>query len=98
MPPDVARFMESLPPDPMFTALAHSVTTIQPLLGLARALYTSLELPARTRELAILTLANEMNSSEHRTRSVRATEAAPHTLSHGPHCAEAPQSSTAQFV
>ena len=62
IPDDVARFLATLPPDAMFTTLSHSPATVQPLLGLARALYTSLELPARTRELAILTLAAHTES------------------------------------
>jgi alkylhydroperoxidase family enzyme len=63
IPDDVARFLATLPPDAMFTTLSHSPATVQPLLGLARALYTSLELPARTRELAILTLAAHTESA-----------------------------------
>ena len=63
IPDDVARFLVTLPPDAMFTTLSHSPATVQPLLGLARALYTSLELPARTRELAILTLAAHTESA-----------------------------------
>ena len=63
IPDNVARLLATLPPDPMFSALSHSVTTIQPLLGLAQALYTLLELPVRTRELAILTLAEEIESA-----------------------------------
>ena len=38
IPDDVARFLATLPPDPMFTTLAHAVTTIRPLTGLAQAL------------------------------------------------------------
>lgn len=57
IPEDVARFLADFPPDPMFKMLTHSPSTVQPFIGLAQALYTSLELPARARELAILTLA-----------------------------------------
>ena len=63
IPDDVARLLATLPPDALFTTLSHSPTTLQPLLGLARALYTSLELPVRTRELVILTLATEAESA-----------------------------------
>ena len=63
IPDDVARFLATLPPDAMFTTLSHSPATVQPLLGLARALYTSLELPARTRELSILALATQAESA-----------------------------------
>ena len=62
IPDDVRRFLADLPPDPMFRMLSHSVTTVRPLLGLAQALYTTLELPVRTRELAILTLADLVSS------------------------------------
>lgn len=37
--------------------LTHSPSTIQPFMGLAQALYTGLTLPARSRELAVLTVA-----------------------------------------
>ncbi|GAX57460.1 carboxymuconolactone decarboxylase family protein [Streptomyces olivochromogenes] len=57
IPEDVARFLADFPPDPMFRMLAHSPSTVQPFIGLAQALYTSLELPVRARELAILTVA-----------------------------------------
>jgi len=57
IPEDVARFLAAFPPDPMFKTLAHSPSTVQPFIGLAQALYTSLELPLRARELAILTVA-----------------------------------------
>jgi alkylhydroperoxidase family enzyme len=63
IPDEVSRFLTTLPSDPMFTTLSHSVTTIQPLLTLARALYTSLQLPARSREIAILTLADQAGSA-----------------------------------
>jgi alkylhydroperoxidase family enzyme len=62
LPDDAARLLAALPPDALFTTLSHSPTTLRLVLGLARALYTSLELPARTRELVILTLAAETES------------------------------------
>ncbi|MGP4015014.1 carboxymuconolactone decarboxylase family protein [Saccharopolyspora sp. 5N708] len=62
IPEDVRQFLANFPPDQMFTMLSHSNTTIQPLLGLARALYTTLELPVRARELAILALADLVSS------------------------------------
>jgi alkylhydroperoxidase family enzyme len=57
IPGDVADFLAKFPPDTMFQMLAHSPSTVKPFLGLAQALYTSLELPVRARELAILTVA-----------------------------------------
>jgi alkylhydroperoxidase family enzyme len=60
----------------MFTTLAHAVTTIEPLTGLARALYTTLDLPARTREPAILTLAEETGATFVRTQHVPIPEVA----------------------
>ncbi|MDV7214669.1 carboxymuconolactone decarboxylase family protein [Streptomyces prunicolor] len=57
VPEDVARFLADFPPDPMFKMLTHSPSTVRPFIGLAQALYTSLELPVRARELAILTVA-----------------------------------------
>ena len=62
IPDEISRLLDTLPPDPMFTTLSHSVTTIQPLLTLARVLYTSIQLPARSREIAILTLADQARS------------------------------------
>ena len=76
IPDSVARFLATLPPDPMFTTLAHAVTTIEPLMGLARALYTALDLPARTRELAILTVAQVTGSAFVWTQHVPISETA----------------------
>ena len=76
VPGDTARFLATLPPDPMFTTLAHAVTTIEPLMGLAQALYTTLDLPARTRELAILTLAEQAGSRFVWTQHVPISETA----------------------
>jgi alkylhydroperoxidase family enzyme len=57
-PEDVSTFLAQFPPDEMFTMLTHSPSTVKPFIGLAQALYTSLDLPIRARELAILTLAD----------------------------------------
>ncbi|HEX4203267.1 MAG TPA: MmgE/PrpD family protein [Ktedonobacteraceae bacterium] len=62
MPAEVARYLADLPSDPLFTMLSHAVTVIRPQLEVARAIYTSLQLPARVRELAILVLAHEAGS------------------------------------
>lgn len=58
VPEDLREFLAQFPPDEMFTMLTHSPTTVKPFIGLAQALYTSLDLPVRDRELAILTLAD----------------------------------------
>jgi alkylhydroperoxidase family enzyme len=57
IPDDLGQFLAKFPPDTLFTMLTHSPTTIQPFIGLAQALYGALELPIRSRELAILTVA-----------------------------------------
>jgi alkylhydroperoxidase family enzyme len=57
IPEDVRAFLASLPPDPMVKMLSHSAGTVKPFVQLARAQFTSLELPARSRELVILTVA-----------------------------------------
>jgi alkylhydroperoxidase family enzyme len=57
IPKDVGDFLAKFPPDTMFKMLSHSPSTVQPFIRLAQTLYTSLELPVRSRELAILTLA-----------------------------------------
>ena len=76
IPEDVGQFLSTLPPDPMFRMLSHSVTTVQPLLALARSLYTSLNLPVRTRELAILVLADLIDSTFVWTQHVPISEQA----------------------
>lgn len=58
IPEDVSTFLAQFPPDEMFTMLTLSPSTVKPFIGLAQALYTSLDLPIRARELAILTLAD----------------------------------------
>jgi alkylhydroperoxidase family enzyme len=57
IPEEVRQFLASLPPDPMVTMLSYSAGTVKPFVQLARAQFTSLELPARSRELVILTVA-----------------------------------------
>ena len=61
VPEDLREFLAQFPPDDMFTMLTHSPTTVQPFIGLAQTLYTSLDLPVRDRELAILTLADAVD-------------------------------------
>ncbi|MFE0630964.1 carboxymuconolactone decarboxylase family protein [Streptomyces sp. NPDC058864] len=56
-PEDVRQYLTTLPPDPMVKMLSHSAGTVQPFVELARAQSTSLRLPARSRELVILTVA-----------------------------------------
>jgi alkylhydroperoxidase family enzyme len=57
IPADVRAFLASLPPDPMVKMLSYSAGTVKPFIELARAQFTALELPARSRELVILTVA-----------------------------------------
>jgi alkylhydroperoxidase family enzyme len=57
IPEDVGEFLAKFPPDTMFKMLTHSPSTVRPFIQLAQTLYTSLELPVRSRELAILTVA-----------------------------------------
>jgi alkylhydroperoxidase family enzyme len=57
IPEDVREFLASLPPDPMVKMLSHSAGTVKPFVQLAKAQFTALELPARSRELVILTVA-----------------------------------------
>jgi alkylhydroperoxidase family enzyme len=57
IPDDVREFLTSLPPDPMVTMLSYSAGTVKLFIQLARAQFTALELPARSRELVILTVA-----------------------------------------
>jgi alkylhydroperoxidase family enzyme len=56
-PEDVRELLTSLPPDPMVKMMSLSAGTVKPFVQLARAQFTSLELPARSRELVILTVA-----------------------------------------
>jgi alkylhydroperoxidase family enzyme len=63
IPGEVREFLTSLPPDPMVKMLSHSAGTVTPFVQLARAQFTSLELPARSRELVILTVAEYTGST-----------------------------------
>jgi alkylhydroperoxidase family enzyme len=56
-PAQVREFLALLPPDPMVAMLSYATGTVQPFVQLARAQFTSLALPARSRELVILTVA-----------------------------------------
>ncbi|GAB3933415.1 carboxymuconolactone decarboxylase family protein [Micromonospora vulcania] len=56
-PDDVRDFLSTLPPDPLVKMLTHSVGTVKPFVQLARTQFTSLELPARSREIVVLTVA-----------------------------------------
>jgi alkylhydroperoxidase family enzyme len=62
IPEDVREFLASLPPDPMVKMLSHSAGTVKPFIQLARAQFTALELPPRSRELVILTVAEYAGS------------------------------------
>ncbi|MFC7108838.1 hypothetical protein ACFQQB_55650 [Nonomuraea rubra] len=62
-PDDVREFLTTLPPDPMVRMLSHSAGTVKPFVQLAAAQFSSLELPARSRELVILTVAEYTESS-----------------------------------
>jgi alkylhydroperoxidase family enzyme len=62
-PEEVREFLTSLPPDPMVKMLSHSAGTVKPFIQLARAQFTSLELPPRSRELVILTVAEYTGST-----------------------------------
>lgn len=57
IPEEVREFLTSLPPDPMVTMMSLSPGTVKPFVQLAKAQFTSLELPVRSRELVILTVA-----------------------------------------
>lgn len=58
MSPDDQQALAALPDLALFRMLAHAPTVIKPWLALGGALLASLELPARRRELAILTVAH----------------------------------------
>ncbi|RQW97089.1 carboxymuconolactone decarboxylase family protein [Micromonospora inaquosa] len=70
VPADVRDFLSALPPDPMVKMMTHSVGTVKLFIQLARAQFTALELPARSRELVILTVAeyaeSEFVAAQHR--------------------------------
>ncbi|MEE4540634.1 hypothetical protein V2S66_01455 [Streptomyces sp. V4-01] len=63
LPAEVREFLTSLPPDPMVRMLAHSAGTVKPFVQLAKAQFTAMELPARSRELVILTVAEYTGST-----------------------------------
>jgi alkylhydroperoxidase family enzyme len=63
IPEDVREFLTSLPPDPMVKMLSYSAGTVKPFIQLAKAQFTSLALPARSRELVILTVAEYTGST-----------------------------------
>jgi alkylhydroperoxidase family enzyme len=63
IPQEVREFLTSLPPDPMVKMMSHSAGTVKPFIQLARAQFTALELPARSRELVILTVAEYTDST-----------------------------------
>ncbi|MEO3768858.1 carboxymuconolactone decarboxylase family protein [Micromonospora sp. B9E7] len=75
-PEDVRELLSTLPPDPMVKMLAHSVGTVKLFVDLARAQFTSLELPARSRELVVLTVAEyaecEFEAAQHRPMALEA--------------------------
>jgi alkylhydroperoxidase family enzyme len=62
IPEEIREFLTSLPPDPMVKMMSHSAGTVKPFVELAKAQFTSLELPARSRELVILTVAEYTGS------------------------------------
>ncbi|MEH1165295.1 hypothetical protein V6V47_07900 [Micromonospora sp. CPCC 205539] len=75
-PDDVRDFLSTLPPDPLVKMLAHSVGTVKPFVQLARTQFTALELPARSREIVILTVAEwtdcEFETAQHAPMSEEA--------------------------
>ena len=56
-PADLRQFLAQVPQHAAFDMLSHSVSTVQPFLLQGQAQFTGLALPARTRELVILTTA-----------------------------------------
>lgn len=62
-PADVREFLTSLPPDPMVKMLSHSAGTVKPFVQLAKAQFTAMQLPARSRELVILAVAAYTDST-----------------------------------
>ncbi|MEU4535197.1 carboxymuconolactone decarboxylase family protein [Streptosporangium sp. NPDC023825] len=73
VPDDVREFLAALPPDPLVKMLTHSAGTVKPFIRLAKAQFGSLELPPRSRELVILTVAEyaecEFVAAQHRPMS-----------------------------
>jgi alkylhydroperoxidase family enzyme len=76
MPDDVRRLLAAFPPDPMVTMLSLATSTVQPFIGLARALATAVSLPQRARELAILVTATRTGAGFVWAQHVPISEAA----------------------
>jgi alkylhydroperoxidase family enzyme len=57
VPGGLETFLATLPSDPMVSMMALSSSTAVQFVEFARTLFTALELPARTRELVVLTVA-----------------------------------------
>ena len=62
-PADVRDFLNGLPPDPMVKMMSHSAGTVKPFVQLAMAQFAALELPARSRELVTLAVAEYTGST-----------------------------------
>ncbi|MCW2660792.1 MAG: hypothetical protein JWP83_1944 [Mycobacterium sp.] len=62
IPEDSRTFLAQFPPDEMFQMLSHSPAMVQPFIRLGLTIYSSLHLPVRTREVAILALASAVQS------------------------------------
>jgi alkylhydroperoxidase family enzyme len=62
-PAEVREFLTSLPPDPMVKMLSHAAGTVKPFVQLAKAQFTAMELPARSRELVIIAVAEYTDST-----------------------------------
>lgn len=62
-PDEVREFLTSLQPDPMVRMLSHAAGTVKPFVQLANAQFTSLQPPARSRDLVILTVAEYTGST-----------------------------------
>lgn len=54
LPEELARALAALPQLNIFLMMSHSPTMFQPIIQMAKAIYTELELPGTLRELAIL--------------------------------------------
>ena len=57
LPAELETFLATLPSDPMVSMMAVSPSTTVQFVEFARTLFTALALPARTRELVVLTVA-----------------------------------------
>jgi alkylhydroperoxidase family enzyme len=58
VPAELTAFLAQLPQDAVLGVLAHATATAKPFVVLGATMYTSLSLPPRARELAILTVAS----------------------------------------